>query len=92
MSTAILDSEIVYCRATRDYDILICGQIVASAANFFEAEAIRTRVLAERRDEGHYATAHELDGDADPSPSEPSPELEDNDDGRPNLPNVTWSA
>lgn len=24
----------------------------------------------------------------DPSPSEPSPDLEDNDDGRPNLPNI----
>lgn len=71
MTTAILDSEIVYRRETRDYDILICGQIVAGAANFFEAEAIRTRLLTERRDEGAYATATELDADPwDDGPSQ----------------------
>lgn len=62
MTTQLLDSEIVYCRASRDYDILIAGVICASAATYGQAEAIRTRLLAERRDEGHYATATALDG------------------------------
>lgn len=62
--TTLLDSEIKYSRITRDYDILIAGQIVASAANYSDAEAIRTRLLAERRDEGMYASATELDGGA----------------------------
>lgn len=56
--TTLLDSEIKYSRITKDYDILIAGQIVASAGNYSDAEEIRTRLLAERR------TETELDGGA----------------------------
>lgn len=94
MTTALLDSEIVYDRITRDYAILIAGVPCGFGRTYSEAEGIRTQLLAERRDEGAYATAGELDGGADPSPSEPSPGLEDNDDGMPNLPNtlVNWNS
>lgn len=62
--TTLLDSEIKYSRITKDYDILICGQIAASAPNYSAAEAIRTQLLSERMDDGLYATASELDGGA----------------------------
>jgi hypothetical protein len=64
--TTLLDSEIKYSRDTKDYDILICGQYVGSASTYSQAETIRTHALAERRDEGLYATATELDGGAVP--------------------------
>lgn len=71
MTTTLLDSEIRYSPDTQDYDILICGQCVASAHNYSLAEAKRTRLLAERRDEGMYASAAELDGGADPTDGTP---------------------
>jgi hypothetical protein len=65
MATALLDTEIKYNRANHDYDILIAGIAVASAPDYRKAEAKRTQLLAERRDEGLYASASELD-DGDP--------------------------
>src|SRR4030095_14441570 len=76
MSTALLDTEIKYNRANRDYDILICGQYVASAANYSEAETIRTRALSERRDEGCYDPTDGtpgIDDNAPGSPPDPDP-------------------
>lgn len=72
MTTQLLDSEIRYSRETQDYDILICDQVVASAPNYRDAEQVRTRLLAERRAEGLYATATELDGGAADPPVEPN--------------------
>lgn len=66
MTTQLLDTEIVYCRETRDYAVTVCGVIVGFGRNFADAEAIRTRVLAERQQDGYYHTAELLDGDDDP--------------------------
>jgi hypothetical protein len=80
MTTAILDTEIVYDKTTHDYAVTVCGVIVGFGRNYSEAEAVRTRVLAERRADGYYHTATLLDGaslesadDPDPSPA-PAPE------------------
>ena len=62
--TNLLDTFIRYDNRTKDYAIYAAGQIVAYAPSYGEAEAIRTRLLAERRDEGQYASATDLDGGA----------------------------
>lgn len=80
MSNIILDSEIRYSRETRDYEILIAGQCIGFADTLPYAERIRTRALSERRDEGLYATASELDGGASDPGGDPIDEPADEDD------------
>ncbi len=62
MTTALLDTEIVYSRLDKCYDIFVANTLVASAPTYGEAEAKRTQLLADRRAEGLYASATELDG------------------------------
>lgn len=91
MTTQLLDTEIRYSRATRDYDILVDGIAVASAANYHDAEAIRTKLIADRRVEGLYATVSELDGDPDDGGPEPWPERPVAFD-RTLIPSADWGA
>jgi hypothetical protein len=42
------DSSIGYDRLTKDYAVYVGGELIAYAANYAEAEAIRTAALAAR--------------------------------------------
>ena len=69
MTTALLDSEIVYSRLDKCYDLFVAGVLVACAPTYGGAEAKRTHILAERRDEGLYATASDPDGGCNDPPA-----------------------
>lgn len=47
-STTVLDSEIRYDCATRDYAIIVGGETIGYGRNYAEAEQIRTQALAKR--------------------------------------------
>jgi hypothetical protein len=48
--TTIDNTEIKYDRITKDYAVLVDGEIIGYGANYREAEQVRTAYLAQRRE------------------------------------------